>query len=103
MKEIAFNIGDSFFKTPGHFLTKLTGIGTLASILFSNAIVIAGIVLIILFIIAGIQMISGSGEPQKIEQARNIITAGIIGFILVIAAYYIVKLVELSLGINLFS
>ena len=101
MEKIAFNIGESFFGPSGSFLTQLTGVGTLASVLLSNAIIIAGIVLIFLLIFAGIQIVSGSGDPQKIDQAKQIITAGIIGFILVVAAFFIVRLVESSLGLSI--
>jgi hypothetical protein len=101
MDKLTFNIGEAFFGDSGHFLTQLTDVGELASILLNNAIVIAGIVLIFIIIIAGIQMISGSGDPQKAARARQILTAGILGFILVVAAYFIVKLVEVSFGVNI--
>lgn len=100
MEKIAFNIGDIFFGSD-HFLKEITGVGSLVSILLSNAIVIAGIVLIFIIVIAGIQMISGSGDPQKTAHARQILTAGILGFVLVVAAYFIVRLVESSLGVDI--
>lgn len=101
MEKIAFNIGDTFFNTPNHFLSDLPGLGTLVSILFSNAIVIAGILLVFLIIFAGINMISGSGDAQRVDHAKQILTAGIIGFVVVVAAFFIVRLVESSLGINI--
>lgn len=101
MEKIAFNLGDEFLGPGAHFLKQLTGVGTLASVLLSNAIMVAGIVLIFLIIFAGIQMISGSGDPQKMNQAKQVITAGILGFILVVAAFFIVRLVESSLGISI--
>jgi hypothetical protein len=100
MERVAFDIGDAFFGED-HFLKELTGVGTLASVLLSNAIMVAGIVLIFLIVFAGIQIITGSGDPQKIDRARQIITAGVIGFILVVAAFFIVRLVEGSLGISI--
>ena len=101
MEKISFNIGDSFFGPGAHFLKELTGVGSLASALLSNAIVVAGIVLIFLIVFAGIQMISGSGDAQKIDRAKQVLTAGVIGFILVVAAFFIVRLVERSLGVDI--
>ncbi len=102
MNEIAqFNIGDTFFGPSGHFLTDLPGLGQLVSILLSNAIMVAGVVLVILVIVAGFYMITGAGDPQKIEQGRNIITAGVIGFIIVAAAFLIVRFIERSLGVSI--
>jgi hypothetical protein len=46
-------------------------------------------------------MLSGSGDPQKIEQGRNIITAGVIGFIIVATAFLIVRFVERTFGISI--
>lgn len=100
MNYLSFNLGDAFLGSSS-FLRDVTDVGKLLSILLNNAITIAGIVLIFIFIIAGIQMISGSGDAQKAAQARQVITAGIIGFILVVAAFFIVRLLESSLGVNL--
>ena len=102
---LAFNVGDVFFGRPGGggFLTNITDLGRLVSIIASNAIIIAGIILLFLFVFAGIQMISGSGDPQKQQQAAQIMTAGVIGFILVVAAYFIVRIIEGSLGVRIFN
>jgi hypothetical protein len=100
-KLIAFPIDVAFFGSDGHFLSELTDVGDLASILLNNAIAIAGIVLIFIVIIAGIQMISASGDPQKAARARQMLTAGIIGFVLVLAAYFIVRLIELSFDVTI--
>lgn len=101
MEKLSFNIGDAYFGG-AHFLRTLGGVGSLATALLSNAIVIAGIILIFLIIISGIQMISSAGNPEKVGQARQIITTGILGFILIVAAYFIVKLVDSTLGIGMF-
>jgi len=101
MEKISFDIGRAFFNEDGHFLSRFTGIGTLVSVLLSNAIVVAGIFLVFIIIISGINMISGSGDAQKIDQAKQVLTAGIIGFIVVVIAFFIVRLVESSLGVNI--
>ncbi|KKQ97992.1 MAG: hypothetical protein UT24_C0005G0010 [Candidatus Woesebacteria bacterium GW2011_GWB1_39_12] len=100
---LAFNIGDVFFGRlgGGGFLTEITDLGQLVSIIASNAIVVAGVILLFLFIFAGFQMITGAGNPQKQQQAMQIMTAGIIGFILVVAAFLIVRFIEATLGITI--
>jgi hypothetical protein len=101
MGKISFDIGTAFFGEDNHFLSQFTDIGTLVSILLSNAIVVAGIFLVFIIVISGMNMISGSGDVQKIDQARQVLTAGIIGFVVVVIAFFIVRLVESSLGINI--
>ena len=98
---IAFNIGDVFFGRPSNFLTKLTDLGLLVSIIASNAIIIAGVILIFLIIFAGFTMITGAGDPQKQHQAQQIMTWGVVGFILVVAAFLIIRIIEVSLGIDI--
>ncbi|OGD83783.1 hypothetical protein A2165_01205 [Candidatus Curtissbacteria bacterium RBG_13_40_7] len=99
--EIAFSLRDAFFGSTIPPLTELTDLGTLVSVLLSNAISIAGVVLVFLFILAGFVMVTGSGDPQRLEQGKKIITYGIIGFIVVFVSYYIVLLIETSLGIHI--
>jgi len=94
-------IGETFFGRTGHFLSSLPGLGQLISLIASNAISVAAFVLILLFIIAGFIMISGAGDPQKLEQGKNIITFGIIGFVVVLAAFLIVRFIESSLGVTI--
>ena len=101
MERVAFSLGEAFFGPGDHYLKGAGGLGMLVSVLLSNAVVIAGIVLVFLIIFAGIQMITGSGEPEKLDRARQIITAGIIGFILIISGFFIVRFLESSLGIDL--
>jgi hypothetical protein len=102
VNKVTFDIGDTFFGG-SHFLTSLTGLGTLVSILISNAIVIAGIVFILLIIVAGSYMITGagSGNVQQVARGREILLAAIIGFLIVIAAYWAVLLVGEGTGLNL--
>ncbi len=101
MDKIAFDIGEKFFGTPSHFLTQLTDVGKLVSILLSNAIVIAGVILIFLIIAAGFNFVSGGGAPEKIEQSKNILTYGILGFIIVVMAFLIIRIIERMTGTNI--
>lgn len=98
MDKVAVDIGQTFFGTSGHFLSQLTDLGHLVSILLNNAIVVAGIILLFLIVIAGFNMVSGGGSPEKIEQSKAIITYGIIGFIIVVAAFLIIRVIETMTG-----
>ena len=94
MQHLTFDLGEALLGEE-HFLTNLEGVGSLVSILTSNAIIIAGVIFTFLVIIAGYNMISGAGSnnPQKVARGREILTAAIIGFIIVFAAYWIVQLI----------
>lgn len=102
MEKISIDFSSNFFGTSSHFLSNLTGVGTLVSILLANAFVIAGVTFIFLIIIGGIQMISGAGKsPQEVAHGKEIIFAALLGFIIVFVAYWIVRIVEASFGVSI--
>lgn len=100
------NIGDIFFGDSNPLNTTvgqpLTGVGSLVTLFLNIAFVLSGLILLFFFIMGGIGMISSAGEsdPQKAEQAKKTITSAIIGFVIVFASYWIVKLILQLLGIQ---
>ena len=102
MNKLAIDIGSTFFGG-SHPLQSLPGVGVVIQALVSNIIVIAGVILVFIIIYAGSAMVSGAGDPQSFERAKSILTAGIVGFILVIAAWFIVRIVETSTGVTILS
>jgi hypothetical protein len=103
MTQISFDIGSTFLGSTTSFLYNLGDVGTLVSILLNNAIVIAGVIFLFLIILAGYNILSAAGNPQKMQQSMQIITSAIIGFILVIASYLIVKLIEVMFSVRILS
>lgn len=93
-------IGDLFFGGSSKF-TSLTGIGGLVSLLLNIAFVVAGVILLFFFILGGIGMIGSAGQndPQKLEQSKKTLTSAFIGFVIVFASYWIVKLLEQLFGL----
>jgi len=80
----------------------LTGVGAIVSLFLNIAFILAGLVLLFFFILGGIGMIGGAGEsdPKKAEEAKKTITSALIGFVVVFASYWIVKLIGSLLGIG---
>jgi len=100
---VKVDIGPGFFNSNDHPLLKLTGVGNTVSIILKSAFVLAGVSLLIFFIIAGIGMISGAGQssPEKLEKSKQAVTSALIGFVVVFVAYWVVKLIELITGLTL--
>ena len=98
---LAYPIISSFFGTTGHFLANMAGLSTLVGIISSNLLVIAGVVLIFTIVYAGITMISAAGDAQTYQKAQGILTAAVIGFILVAAAWLILDIVGITTGVNI--
>lgn len=83
---------NSAFKSP---FTTEGGIAGLVTTFLNIAFVVAGLILLFFFIFGGIKMISsaGGGNAQDAEQAKKTVTSALIGFIVVFASYWIVKLI----------
>jgi hypothetical protein len=63
-----------------------------------NTILLAvGVVAVIVIIVAGIQMISAQGQPEKVAKARNQILYAIVGLVIAISAFAIVNFVLTNL------
>jgi hypothetical protein len=95
----------AFFGTSNHPLSDLTGVGLLTGTFLQNAIVVAGIILVMTIIFAGIRMISGAGDqnPAVFKSGQEMLTAAVIGFIIVVLAYWIVDLMQKSLGVSILN
>ena len=99
------DIGDQFFGqfmrgSGGNTFKELTGVSKLVSLFINISFTIAGLILLFYFILGGIGMISSAGknDPQKSEQAKKSITSALIGFVVVFASYWIVKLIGQLIG-----
>ena len=100
MNYLAFDIGEKLLGK-GKFLTNPGDIGKLVSIIVSNAIIFAGVILIFLFVGGGIMMIVGAGSdnPDQAGKGKQAATSAVIGFIIVFAAYWIVQLISKITGV----
>jgi len=88
---------NAMFKSPFGEIGK---IGDLVSLFLNIAFVVSGLILLFFFIMGGIGMIASAGQsdPQKAEQAKKTVTSAIIGFVIVFASYWIVKLIGQLIG-----
>lgn len=71
--------------------------------LWSFAIIAAGLAFLIFLIVGGIQWITAGGDKAHLENARDKITNGFIGLIVVLAAFVIVSILEGVLGIKILA
>lgn len=95
------DIGSDFFGGSSNKLTSLTGVGSLVTLFLNIAFVLAGLILLVFFIMGGIGLIGSAGQDdsQKAEQSKKTLTSAIIGFVVVFVSYWIVKLVSQLLGV----
>ncbi|MFC1625591.1 hypothetical protein ACFL1Q_00915 [Patescibacteria group bacterium] len=103
MKLADVTIGDTFLGSGGNIFKEVTGVGELVSLIIQIAFIVAGLAILVFFILGGIGIIAGAGsnDPQKIEKGKQSATSALIGFVVVFVAYWIVQLIELWTGIKI--
>lgn len=62
---------------------------------------IAGISLLFMLVSGGLTLMTAAGDQGKTKEGYGKLTAGMIGFILVIMAYFVTQIVELVLGVKI--
>lgn len=86
---------------PGYERLSTFSLGALVSNLITLALVIASIVAFGFLIYGGIMWITSGGDKSKTEQARNTITAALIGLIIVFGSWAIMQIIEAVFGVSI--
>jgi hypothetical protein len=64
------------------------------------AIAFAGIGLLLVIISGGFTLLTSAGDAKKMESGKHQITNGVIGFVIIILAYWLVQIAGTILGID---
>lgn len=77
-------------------------IGGLVSTFLNVAFAVSGVIILFMFVYAGIMMIqgAGSGKTENTEKAKQAATYAAIGFGIIFLAYWLIRLIELITGQN---
>jgi hypothetical protein len=80
-------------------------IGSLVTVILRNSLTIAGVILLVLLISGGLMFIIGAGsdDSKKAAQGQALITDALIGFAVVLLAYFIVQIVEVITGLKILN
>ena len=66
-------------------------------------LIIAFVIAFIMLIIGGLRWILAGGDEKSVEKARNTITAALIGLVIVLVAYAIIRIVEVFFNVTLIT
>lgn len=101
MKYLSLSINGTPIEAPAGVPTGGIGTGEKVINLGFNLLFVTGIIITIAFIIySGIQWTLSGGDKEKISSARARLTYSIIGLVVIITAFAIVKIVLSLLGYN---
>ena len=85
----------------GNFEFSDGTIGTVVSRILPIVFIAAGIVLLIFLLLGGFKLLTSAGDPKAIQAGQKILTNAIIGFIIVIASYWITQIIEIIFNIEI--
>lgn len=66
-------------------------------------LVVAFVAAFVFLIIGGVRWITAGGDEKAVASARNTITAALIGLVIVLVAYAIIRLVEIFFNVNIIT
>ena len=80
---------------------NMSTLGGIINTVMTYLIPIGGLVLLVMIISGGITMMTAISDPKAAEAGKQRVTSALIGFIILFAAYWIVQLLEIVLGVNI--
>jgi len=91
---------DDCLKEGGKKVATLDCVPIVVKNVIDAAFVFAGIIAVILLIYFGIRLVISSGDPKQVEGARKIMTYTIVGFLIILLSYTILKLIANVTGVE---
>lgn len=84
-------------------LTKTGDIIVVIRAIIRFILLVAFVIAFVMLLVGGIRWILAGGDEKSVEKARNTITAALIGLVIVLVAFALIKLVETFFGVQIIS
>jgi hypothetical protein len=78
-------------------------INTYISQILPNIFVVAGLILLVLFIAGGLGTILSAGNPEAQQKSKTAVTSAVIGFTIIFASFWIIQIIQVITGIPIFN
>lgn len=79
-------------------VATIQSLETLFKNIITAVVSLTGIALFIMLLVGGFSFLFSGGDQKKLEQARGTITNAIIGLVIVVAAYLIIRIISVFTG-----
>lgn len=81
-------------------LVGINNINDVVNIVLKFAYPMAGVVLLLVLIWGGYDFLMSQGDPEKVKSGRAKISAGVIGFVLLMLSYLLVRVIGFIFGVG---
>ena len=97
--EAGVNLADCLTLADGSKVSEVYNQPTvLVNLLISNIFIVAGFILFFLLIVAGYKFISGASKGK--DEAKEMLEAALVGFIIMFSAYWVIQIIKIVTGID---
>lgn len=86
---------------PEGFSLEGATIGTLISNVLPYVFGILGFILLFMLIFGGFQLLTSAGNPETVKAGQAKIVNALIGFVIVMAAYWIIQILQVVFGLTI--
>lgn len=84
-------------------LTENPNIVNVVSGLIRVFLLIAFVIAFIMLLVGGLRWIMAGGDEKAVEKARNTITAALIGLVIILVAYALIRIVEVVFRVTIIT
>jgi hypothetical protein len=92
--------GEIISDPPGFKFTDVASILSGSTGILQYIFVLAGLALLIVILSAGFTLLTSAGDAKAMEKGKKGLTNGIVGFIIIFVAYWLVQLVGIMFGVD---
>ena len=82
---------------------ELTNVGAIISEALKYIFPFSGLILFFMLLASGFQLLTAAGNEESIKKASQKITYAVIGFVVIFISFWLIKLLETILGVNILS
>lgn len=77
-------------------------IGDLVALVVRGGFAVSGVVILAILVFAGFSIVAGAGSnnPDSVAKGKQAATNALIGFLIVFCAYWIIRIIEIIVGVD---
>ena len=85
---------------PDKDVATIQSLETLFANLVRSIVALAGIALFVMLLVAGFKFLFSAGDQKKLEEARGTLTNAVIGLVVIVSAYLILRIIASFTGLT---
>ena len=98
------NLKDQFLLAPGKpVATTYSTPAALISVILPQVYLFSGLILLVLLVVGGFRIITGAGDPKTIESGKKTVISAMVGFAVIFVSYWIIQIVQIVTGVQIFN